>query len=206
MAHRVDIDSIHQNIFVLLNICYAAKAFGQNHDLSSYEEAEPINGPYYVGWLKFTLSEKLIDVAIKTRVILDIVKAEEARYRETGETYDIDSRALDKAITDQYNIGFFVGTDEEVSMREACNKIIHALDIRPILERGNDEHALDEESERKRDWLYWEGTLDLSGKRGKDDWHFTLHVSDFGQALEQFIKQIEYTIDWKSIHYDLDVF
>lgn len=206
MAHRIDIDSIHQNAFVLLNICYAAKTFAQNHDLASYEDAEAINGPYYVGWLKFTLSEKLIDVAIKTRVLLDIVRAEEARYREHGEVYVIDSRTLDKEVTEQYNIGFFVGADEEVSIRESCNKIIHALDIRPTLERGDDEHTLDEESEVKREWLYWDGALDLSGTKGREDWVFTLHVSDFCQALEEFVRQIESSVDWTSIHYDLDVF
>ncbi len=206
MAHRVDLDSIHQNVFILLNICYAAKAFAQSHDLSSYEEMDPINGPFYVGWLKFTLSEKLIDLAIKTRILLDLVREEEARYKETGEAYVIDSRALDSEIAEKYNIGFFVGSDNEVSIRESCNKIIHALEIRPILERGDDERVLDEKSEQKREWLYWGGVLDLSGTRGKEKWAFTLHVSVFCRALEEFVQQIECSVDWKSIHCDLDVF
>ncbi|MDB5730183.1 MAG: hypothetical protein JWQ03_78 [Variovorax sp.] len=63
MIHRVDIDSIHRNVFLLLNLCYAVETFGKTHDLFIYDETDPVNSPYYVGWLKFTLSEKLIDVA-----------------------------------------------------------------------------------------------------------------------------------------------
>lgn len=206
MAHRVDVDSIHRNVFLLLNLSYAAETFGKTHDLSTYEEADPINGPYYVGWLKFTLSEKLIDIAIKTRILLDIVRAEEQIYKKEGESYVVDSVALDKEITSQYNIGFFVNSDEKVGIREACNKIIHALELRPLLEKGEGEHVLDEESAEKREWLFWDGSLDLTGSKGTNDWIFTLHVSDFCRALDEFIGSIESNLDWKSIHYDLDVF
>lgn len=206
MAHRVDVDSIHRNIFILLNICYAAENFGRNHDLSTYEETDPINGPYYVGWLKFTLSEKLIDIAIKTRILLDIVRSEEVRYRKTGEEYFINSYSLDKEVVGQYNIGAFIGSGEELTIRESCNKIIHAADIRPLLERGDGDHALDEESVIKREWLYWNGAVDLKGSKGKEEWEVTLHVPDFCQALDLFVTRIETELDWSSIHYDLDVF
>jgi hypothetical protein len=206
MAHRLDIDSIHQNVVLLLNLCYAAETFGRTHDLSAMEESDPVNGPYYVGWLKFTLSEKLIDVAIKTRILLDIVRAEEKIYKEDGVAYAIDSVALDDEITQQYNIGFFVNSEEKVSIREACNKIVHALEIRPLLEKGEGEHVLDEESDVKREWKFWDGSLDLTGSRGKEEWVFTLHISEFCQALDQFVGHIEVNLDWSSIHYDLDVF
>jgi len=206
MAHRVDIDSIHKNIFLLLNISYAAQALAQHHDLSTEDETDVINGPFYVGWLKTTLSELLIDISIKTRILLDIVWAEEKSYLKDGEKYPIDSREMDKRITEQTNIGFFVKGSDEVSIRESCNKIIHALEIIPILERGDDDHVADEESETKREWLYWSGALDLTGFKGQNEWVFTLHISEFCQALEEFVREIENAVDWRSIHYDLDVF
>jgi hypothetical protein len=203
MPHRVDIDSIHQNSFLLLNIAYGAKEFARTHDLAS-DDDYPITGGYYVGWLKFTLSEKLIDTAIKTRIILDMVRAEEKQYEAGGEKYVVDSRDLDKKISSKYNIAGVVEGDAEITVRECCNKIIHALDIQPIYEGGDDDHFLDEESEAKREWKYWGGSLDLSGLKGQEEWHFELHVSDFCTALEELVSELEGSVDWQSLHYDDD--
>lgn len=205
MPHRVDIDSIHQNNFLLLNIVYGAKEFARNHDLASDDE-DPITGGYYLGWLKFALSEKLIDTAIKTRIILDMIRAEEKRYESDGEKYLVDSRALDKEITSNYNIAASIGEDVPITIRECCNKIIHALDIQPIYEDGDEDHYLDEESETKREWKYWDGALDLSGLRGEEEWHFELHVSAFCTALEVLVSELEGSVDWQSLHYDDDAF
>lgn len=202
MPHRVDIDSIHQNLFLLLNICYAAQAFAQNHDLESSDGLEIVDGQYYFGWLRFTLSDKLIDIAAKTRIILDMVRAEEESYRADGEKFSVDSRALDRKICDQYIIGFFIGADDPVTLRESCNKIIHALDIRPIFEKSDEDHVLDEESDDKRDWKYWKGILELRGQKGKDEWCFTLHLGQFCVALEELITQLEHEVDWHSMQGD----
>lgn len=205
MPHRVDFDSIHQNIFVLLNIAYGAKEFSRSHDLSS-EDDYPITGSYYVGWLKYTLSEKLIDTAVKTRIILDMVRAEEKRYQADGEPYSVDTRKLDDEISAKYNIAGSLDPGASISIRDCCNKIIHALDIRPLYEDGDDEHYFDEESPTKRQWKYWDGSLDLSGLKGSDEWHYEFHVSHFCSALEELISELESTVDWQSIHYDHDAF
>ena len=205
MPHRVDIDSIHQNSFLLLNLAYGAKEFARSHDLGS-DDCDPISGGYYLGWLKFTLSAKLIDTAIKTRIILDMIRAEEKRYEEDGEKYVVNSRELDRTISNSYNLGASIEGEEAITVRECCNKIIHALDIRPIYEVGDEDHYLDEELETKRQWKYWDGSLDLSGLKGKEEWHFELHVSDFCTALEELISALEGSVDWRSLQYDDDAF
>ena len=63
----------------------------------------------------------------------------------------------------------------------------------------NEEHALDEELARKRIWEYWTGDLDLAGRRNGADWHFTLHVSEFTSAMEEFVSDLEMSIDWNDL-------
>lgn len=203
MPHQVDIDSIHHNNFVLLNIAYGAEKFARSHDLGS-DDDYPITRGYYLGWLKYTLSEKLIDTAIKTRIILDMIGAEEKRYKQDGEKYTVDIRKLDNEISGKYNIASDFPGGANVTLRECCNKIIHALDIQPIYENGDEEHYLDEESEIKREWKYWDGSLDLSGLKGQEEWHFELYVSNFCTALEELISTLESTVDWQSLHPDYD--
>ncbi len=204
MPHRVDIDSIHQNSFLLLNIAYGAKEFAQSHDLTSNNDY-PITSEYYIGWLKYTLSEKLIDTAIKTRIILDMIQTTEKRHEQDGEKYIVNSRELDKNISSRYNIASLVEGDTANTIRECCNKIIHALDIQPIYEDGDEDHYLDEESKAKRHWKYWSGSLDLAGTKGSEKWLLELHVSDFCTALEELISELEESVDWQSLQYNDDM-
>ena len=53
-----------------------------------------------------------------------------------------------------------------MSLRDACNKIIHAEDISYSLEQGDEAHDLDEEREEKREWKYWNGVVAFSGRWG----------------------------------------
>ena len=86
------------------------------------------------------------------------------------------------------------------------NKIIHAKEMYPLLEKGEDEHIQDEESELKREWKYWDGTLELIGQRGKKSWCFHLHLSGFCLAIEDFIADLEIAIDWYGIYNHDNVF
>lgn len=43
------------------------------------------------------------------------------------------------------------------------------------------------------------------GCKGKEEWEVILYLSEFCQALELFVTQIETELDWSSIH-DFDLF
>ncbi len=206
MTHRLNFDEIHENIFLVLNMCYAAERFAKSHDLTTYEESDLVNGPYYVGWLRNQLSERLIAISIKARIILDLIGKEEARYKANGESYLVDTKAIDDRITGELNIGYLTPAKTSLTIREAANKIIHALDVILVTELGEGDHELDEESTTKREWHYWSGTLELMGAKWADEWSLTLHVPEFCRAVHEFISELEGNVDWDSIHYDIDCF
>jgi len=206
MTHRLNIDEIHENIFLVLNMCYAAEKFAKKHDLTTYDEADLVNGPYYVGWLRNQLSEKLVEISIKMRILLDLIAKEEARYKKEGSSYLVDTKAIDGRIVGDFNIGYLTPTKTPLTIREAANKIIHALEVILITEFGDGEHELDEESPTKREWTYWNGTLELRGAKWTDEWSLTLNVPEFCRAVHEFISEVECNVDWSSIHYDIDCF
>ena len=206
MTHRLSTDAIYENIFLVLNMCYAAEKFAKSHDLTTYDDTDFVNGPYYVGLLRNQLSERLVEISIKTRIILDLIGKEEAIYKKNGDTYPICTRDIDDRITGDLNIGYLTPSKVHLTIREAANKIIHALEVILITELGEGEHDLDEESPLKRDWSYWNGILELRGTKGPEEWSLILHVPEFCRAVHEFVSELEVNVDWKSIHYDLDCF
>ncbi|MEY2428369.1 MAG: hypothetical protein QOJ40_1254 [Verrucomicrobiota bacterium] len=47
MPHRIDIDSIHQDIFLLLNLCYASEEFSKRHKLDAVKDSYGISYAFY---------------------------------------------------------------------------------------------------------------------------------------------------------------
>jgi hypothetical protein len=205
MPHKVNIDSIYENIFLLVNVCFGAKAFAKSRDLSYQNEDEVLGGHFYYGWLQAVVSEKLIDTSIKSRIVFDIVMSQQREFEEDGSGYGFDLPEADERICAEYNIGCLYG-DGTVSLRDACNKIIHAEGISYSLEAGDEEHDFDEEREEKREWKYWDGVVAFSGQRGPKRWQFDLHVNDFCFALAELLLFLEDNVDWHRLHkYDWPV-
>ncbi len=71
-------------------------------------------------------------------------------------------------------------------MREACNKIIHAIDLRPIYDHSDREVG---ENARNRVW-YMTGEIEIGGMKGREQWSVVLHVEVF---LEMVLDRIAFT-------------
>ena len=94
MPHKVNIDSIYENIFLLVNVCFGAKAFAKSRDLSYENEDEVLGGHFYYGWLQAVVSEKLIDTSIKSRIVFDIVMSQQQEFEEDGSGHGFDLREV----------------------------------------------------------------------------------------------------------------
>jgi hypothetical protein len=179
MPHRIDIDSIHEDAFLLLNLCYAGKEFSQKHKLNPSDDTRGVGYAYYFGWLKFQLSEKLIACAVKTRITLDFLKDEDS---------DVDLVGEDREICNRHHIGRLEGDSVTLSVREVRNKVIHADSVSP------DSEAYDGECER------WNGWLSLHGAKGSTEWHLYLDLAAFCLALDELIVFLEESYDWHRVY------
>jgi hypothetical protein len=157
MPHSINIDDIKQSVFILQNFCFASHAFCKKYEISEYSEAEEeFTWDYYYGWLRALVSEHLLQCAIKIRVLQDVVREndEEEEFKE-----------LEKQSQGDLVLGSLDGDNNLLTLREACNKIIHAvevsLDWTPI---GCEKDMPEDEAPQ-----FWSGIVKLRGRKGNSD-------------------------------------
>jgi len=72
-----------------------------------------------------------------------------------------------------------------MTLRECCNKIIHAEDFRPVYDK-------DGSSEVPGGWAM-DGQLELEGRLGKKEWKVAIYLVDFLEAVLEFCNEVQ---DW----------
>lgn len=182
MPHNLNLDGIHESIFLLQNLCLASESFCRQHKIGRYaEEFGDFGWSYYFGWLKSLLCNHLIQCATKMRILQDIL----SEYDEEINFIMLDNNALKELTIGQFHYG-----NDRVTVREICNKIIHATEV--TLEWI--EISKEEETE------YWSGVVWLEGTKNKSKWKFELHVREFCIALSRLLIDLENEVDWYHLY------
>ncbi|MBO0141605.1 hypothetical protein JZX87_10590 [Agrobacterium sp. Ap1] len=163
--HVVDFDEIRELCIDAFTVIAASRSMA---GLSGDDVGGPLHD-YFLRTAENRLSQSLLDLAVRMRTFEDILAASELRA-------DYDRLVASLIEIDQ--LGSFGWEDEklaqrgDLSFREACNKIIHAVDIRPVYDNGS--NARDED-------FAWgmDGTIELAGKLGKREWDVWMYAEDF---------------------------
>jgi hypothetical protein len=138
----------------------------------------------YFGWLKVLVCESLIHLAVRIRILEDSAKADEQ---------EIDWINIDQDSRRGLDLGKYHKGKEKITIRELCNKIIHATDI-----------SLDwssiAESDNGDSPEYWTGIAWLFGKKGKSEWKLELNVEALCVALRRYIDALENAINWDGLY------
>jgi hypothetical protein len=115
----------------------------------------------------------LLQLAMLVRTYDDQMKS-----TEEAEKYIEFARAND---TGEY-IGFLEGKNK-FYLREGCNKVIHAQEVRPLYERAAQYVFTSNNDELDQDVWYLTGEIELSGTfRGKP-WDAVLHLQPFLETI-----------------------
>lgn len=189
MPHRIDIDGIHQNLFILQNLVFGSKIFCTTYHINRMNESYDFNWDYYLGWLKSIVSEKLIESSIKMRILQDFLHDQDS---------SIDFKVIEEVACSNINIGSIIIADsvEPLTIRESCNKIIHALEMnlqwREILLRKKKKGEFNPE--------FWSGVVELHGKKGSKEWLTLVNVIDYCVAIERVLIHLENNIDWNHVY------
>jgi hypothetical protein len=187
MPHRIDIDGLHKNLFILQNLFFGSELFCKAYKLHRQNEREPEDFFYYMGWLKSLVCEILIDSSIKIRIMQDFLSEHED---------SINFDEIDKKVTAHLRIGKIINSNSELSIRKACNKIIHALDIN--LQWS--EVVISHKDEQINQIEFWNGGVDLEGKQNGKQWKAIIQTKDLCLAMEGLLKYLEENIDWYHIY------
>ena len=163
--HYLDRDACRIKCFDVFNIVSASAALAGQFEMSEPEEPTEPSSMFrlHQALAEPRLSQLLLDIAVSVRTFDDVMAAEapdvypDFAAKTNGENY--------------------VGTinDGDLSLREACNKIIHATDFRPVYEHADREIPGDAPL---RVW-HLDGQIELEGTLGRKPWHAVLWVENF---------------------------
>lgn len=119
-------------------------------------------------------SKALLQLALMVRTYDD-----QMRDSNKSEAYLQHSKDVD----DGHYVGILIGKDSFL-VREACNKIIHATEVRPLYERV-DRIVTDAFKEGKihQDIWYLTGEIELSGFYKSKEWNAVLHLQPFVEII-----------------------
>jgi hypothetical protein len=184
-THNIDLGTIRRMCFELTNIVSAGQALAKEFEAMEVEEEKRLNlsdAPLLALYMEFAeaqTSDLLLQIALMVRTYDDIMK---------------DSRARDayKAHVAQTSGEDYIGSLSagELNLRQACNKIIHAAEVRAIYERVDRQFVQDEHGqELDQDVWYLTGEVELSGTDRGTPWNAVLYVQPF---IETVIERIAF--------------
>lgn len=175
MSHPIYYVSITNEIRYLEQLAIASKQFisilGESYSkcgLDGDYESSPFFFEVisYQDWLIETVSSSLISAATRIRVLQD--------------SYIFDGNDDSESFEKFKNIVKVECGNFKPSIRECCNKIIHATDYELEFQTDSDGTK------------YWNGCCILKGEFHKKDWCIKLNIINFSFAVRHFIDCVKY--------------
>lgn len=182
--HYVSLDTIKSLCFELTNIYEASKSLSEQMTASEYVDEEPAKVEDFplvelhqeMAFKKS--SELLLQLALLVRTYDDQMKSskESERYIEFARAND----------TGDY-IGS-LGGKRKFYLREGCNKVIHAQEVRPLYERATQYAFASNNDELGQDLWCLTGEIELSGTFKGKQWEAVLHLQPFLETILGLVK------------------
>ena len=171
MSHQLNLEGVIEKLILLQHFAHGSVQYCRERLTGSEQDAGDGALDEYWGWVKGLVSAYTLECSIRVRVLLDTVGSKP----EADKLVDLDSAARSGLIIGQVLDGKF-----ELTIRETCNKIIHARKVIPVWATA---------VEKDVEFKYWSGDYDLSGTRGDATWRLVLHSHPGQRVLSAFYKK-----------------
>lgn len=193
-TYTLDRESIKLNTYRLLALFYANKEVARLSDPDHRDDpASQLERTFFAR----EMTQLLLTIAIGVRVLDDQMKG--------LPTLDPSRQAYFRR-RDEVNSRLHCMMFDEMSLREVCNKIIHATTVEPHATKGSESHKIDEynwlgwsEAQEQApgevgpepepiDWEHLSGNIRLGGQHGKEQWWHLLEVPTFVEAVFELLQ------------------
>lgn len=169
MSHAIDIDGTAEKLFLLQHLAFGSEGYCRSEGVLSTQHTGYAESQSHWGWTKSIVSNYLIECAVKLRMIQEHC----AKRLEVEEL-----AALDQEATLALAIGHVHKGAFRLTLREACNKIVHATKV----------HVEFTAKDGSSDGLhYWDGQMYLFGELHGNEWSFQLEVANWAKASLRYI-------------------
>jgi hypothetical protein len=173
MSHAIDLDGLHEKLFILQHLVYGSQGYCVSEGITDEEEAGYTEFQSCWGWTKAIVSNYLIECAVKLRMIQEFC----ARNCDADELNAMEQNAMGGLVIGRIHEGTF-----RLTVREACNKIIHATRA-TIVFGSTDESAGSVQ--------HWDGQYNLTGTQGNHQWSLQLDVASWAKAAAHYLELLE---------------
>jgi hypothetical protein len=173
MSHLLDLGTVAEKLVLLQHFAHGSEQYCRERMTGSELDIGDGELDDYWSWVKGLVSTYTLECCIRLRVLLDTIAGKPGAEKIPS---------LDAAARTGLVIGQVIDGKFELTLRETCNKIIHAKKVIPIWTTG---------IERDIEFNYWSGDYDLSGIKGNEDWRFILHIAPWAKSVERFLAAAE---------------
>ena len=189
-SYVLDRESIKLHCYQLICLFYANKEIARQSD-PTHEYPDPA-AQLERAFFARELTRLLLSIAIAVRTLDDQMNA-----RRTDDPDRIRYVGNRDLINKRHHCMMF----DELSLRETCNKLIHASTVEPHTTDGVEPHKYDEymwegwqqareedpegeyEEPKAMPWEHLSGLVRLGGRHGKQEWWLLLEVPVFIEAI-----------------------
>jgi hypothetical protein len=187
-THQIDVQSMRRLGFEIVNIIEASATLAQSFEAEELEAKRSLDLADYpllalhLELAEGQLSQLLLQLCLMVRTHDDVMAASTA-----AETHLAQAKKTDGS---NY-IGSIAG-DGKFDLREACNKVIHAAEIRAVYERIDRAPAEPNGADKlDQDVWYLTSEVELKGTQHGKAWQATLHTQDF---IETVLERIAFRV------------
>ena len=171
MSHAVNLQAMLEHLLVLEHFALGSSEFFKSNGVTSFEETGYLQPLSARTLLKGLVCEKLIDVAMKGRILSEHVAITDSAAFE---------RIQAQALT-ALRISYDTKGSETLSLRESFNKIIHATQVSISISESETEPG---------NTHFWDGQVHLIGTLRKSEWSHSLVVGDWAKAVRRLLMQL----------------
>jgi hypothetical protein len=173
MSHELNLESVLEKLVLIQHFAHGSKEYCRERLIGSEKDQGNAEFDEYWTWAKGLISSYILECSVRVRVLLDTVSDKP----EAKEIAQIDKESISGLVIGNITKGRF-----DLSIRESCNKIIHAKKVSPVWATAVDNGV---------EFQYWSGAFNLVGTKGSDEWELTLHVASWAKAVEKFLTKID---------------
>ena len=178
MSHSLDFAGLTEKMFLLRHLIAGTREYCRREHLLKIPESDEWND--YAGRLRYFVSNDLVESAAKFRVIQDT-----AASQVSPELL----QKLESELQRQRRIGSVLAGEFALTLRESCNKIIHATKFELIFQNARDTRS-------RYLYTYWNGICKLAGTHQKKGWLVALDVYRWSEAMDSCLERLSIKVEW----------
>jgi hypothetical protein len=183
MTHIMDVSGTHEALFHLRHLASGSRDFCRGELLHfGADDYSPEEWETYQGQLTFLVSRSLINCAINLRLLQDTLRSQSS-------ASELSEAESDYGLREDLNLGEVLAGNFALTLRESCNKVIHATKLSLLFSESRT-------GKPARRYSYWNGHVYISGEQSKCDWAASLNVAKWCTAVETYVQCFWGYVEW----------